>query len=146
MQALAPRTASARDTAEAHTSLCAEGKGEEEGLYTSSQSEQIGCLLGPCMSPHLEGVKLLAPDMVGGKPSASVSTLLTAKQHVSPNMLVWNQQQGARKSSPWPSPQATHHPLIRMKQCFTSNLPSSEFSLVTTMQADAAILGLILLL
>ena len=89
---------------------------------------------------------MLDADIVAGEPSAPLSTLLAAEQGMSCKMLVWNQQQGARNNSPWQSPQAISHPLIRMKQRFTSNLPSSEFGIVMTRQADAAILGLILLL
>ena len=84
---MAPCTASLRDTAEAHTTISAEGMVEEEGLYTSSQYMQIGYLLGACMSLRLEGVKMPAADIVGGKPSASLSTLLAARQHISPIML-----------------------------------------------------------
>ena len=65
---------------------------------------------------------MLAADMMGGEPSASLSTLLAAEQHVSPEMLVWDQQQGARTNIPWQFPQAINH-LSRMNQRFNSNLP-----------------------
>ena len=68
---LAPRTASARDIAEAHTSICADGRGEEEGLHTSSLFVHIGYLQGPCMSLRPEGVTCLPQN--GGRPACRIS-------------------------------------------------------------------------
>ena len=82
VQALAPRSASARDIAEAHTSICADGRGEEEGLHTSSLFVHIGYLQGPCMSLRPKGVNACR-RMVGGQPAASLSTTLAAEEHAS---------------------------------------------------------------
>ena len=71
-------------------------KGEEKELYTSSQLVQIGYLLGRFMSSRHTGIKMLAAYMVGGEPFAPLSTLLVAEPHLSPRMLVWDQQQAQK--------------------------------------------------